>query len=325
MRLNRFLVVLIVVALCAPAEAQQPKKVPRIGVLVPTSPSFYAARIKAFQQGLHEHGYIEGKNIMLEYRYAEGKQDRFPELATELVGLKVEVIVTASEAAVRAVKKASSTIPIVFTTASDPVASGLVASLARPGGNATGLTIIAPELDGKRLELLKEAFPKVTRVAFFWRIGGPRGNLTFSDTEAVAKGLGLQLQPLGVRGVDDFAAAFETAKRIGIEAILTTPNPTINTVRDRLVDFAAKNHLPAMYAGPEFVEAGGLMSYAPNYDDLFRRAATYVDKILKGAKPTDLPVEQPTKFEFIINLKVAKQIGLTIPPNVLARADRVIK
>src|SRR5262249_10329223 len=272
------------------AEAQQAKKIPRIGVLVPTSPSFYSARIKAFQQGLHEHGYIEGKNIMLEYRYAEGKQDRFPELATELVGLKVEVIVTASEAAVRAVKKASSTIPIVFTTASDPVASGLVASLARPGGNATGLTIIAPELDGKRLELLKEAFPKVTRVAFFWRIGGPRGNLTFSDTEAVAKGLGLQLQPLGVRGVDDFAAAFETAKRIGIEAILTTPNPTINTVRDRLVDFAAKNHLPAMYAGPEFVEAGGLMSYAPNYDDLFRRAATYVDKILKGAKPTDLPV-----------------------------------
>jgi len=312
-------------ALCFPIEAQQQKKVPRIGVLVPTSPSFHAARIKAFQQGLHEHGYIEGKNIMLEYRYAEGKVDRFPELATELVGLKVEVIVTGSGGAVRAAKKASSTIPIVFTSVADPVENGLVASLARPGGNATGLTIIAPELDGKRLELLKEAFPKVTRVAFFWRIGGPRGNLTFSDTEAVAKGLGLQLQPLGVRGVDDFAAAFETAKRIGIEAILTTPNPTINAVRDRLVDFAAKNHLPAMYAGPEFVEAGGLMSYAPSYEDLFRRAATYVDKILKGAKPADLPVERPTKFELVINLKTAKQIGLKISPNVLARADRVIK
>ena len=262
---------------------------------------------------------------MLEYRYAEGKVDRFPELATELIGLKVEVIVTASEGTVRAAKKVSSTIPIVFTTLADPVGSGLVASLARPGGNATGLTIIAPQLDGKRLELLKEAFPKVTRVAFFWRIAGPRGNLTFTDTEAVAKGLGLQLQSIGVRGVDDFAAAFETAKRIGIEAILTTANPTINTVRDRLVDFAAKNHLPAMYAGPEFVDAGGLMSYAPSYGDLFRRAATYVDKILKGAKPADLPVEQPTKFELVINLKTAKEIGLTIPQRVLARADRVIR
>jgi putative ABC transport system substrate-binding protein len=200
-------------AIAVTVEAQQEKKIPRIGVLVPTSPSLYAARIKAFQQGLHEHGYIKGKNIMLEYRYAEGKVDRFPELATELVGLKVEVIVTGPEGAVRAAQKAGSTIPIVFTSVADPVGSGLVASFARPGGNATGLTIVAPELDGKRLELLKEAFPKVTRVAFFWRIGS-RGNLPFSDTEAVAKGLGLQLQPFGVRGVDDFAAAFERAKRI---------------------------------------------------------------------------------------------------------------
>jgi putative ABC transport system substrate-binding protein len=314
-----------VLAVALTVDAQQPKKIPRIGVLVPTSPSLYAARIKAFQQGLHEHGYIEGKNIMLEYRYAEGKVDRFPQLATELVGLKVDVIVTGPEGAVRAAKKASSTIPIVFASVSDPVGGGLVASLARPEGNATGLTIIAPELDGKRLELLKEAFPKVTRVAFFWRIGGPRGNLPFSDTEAVAKGLRVQLQPLGVRNVDDFAAAFETAKRIGIEAILTTPNPTINTVRDGLVDFAAKNRLPAMYATPEFVDAGGLMSYAPSYGDLFRRAATYVDKILKGAKPADLPVEQPTKFQLVINLKTASQIGLTIPQKVLTRADRVIK
>src|SRR5262245_28737110 len=211
------------------AEAQQPAKIPRIGVLVPTSPSFFAARIKAFQQGLHEHGYVEGKNIMLEYRYAEGKVERFPELATELVGLKVEVIVTANDATVQAVKKASSTIPIVFTTVSDPVGTGIVASLAQPGGNATGLTIMMPELDGKRLELLKEAFPKITRVAFFWTVGGLRGNRTFSDTEAVAKGLGLQLQSLRVKGVGDFAAAFETAKRTGIEAILTSPNPTINT------------------------------------------------------------------------------------------------
>src|SRR5262245_32539866 len=211
------------------AEAQQPAKIPRIGVLVPTSPSFFAARIKAFQQGLHELGYVDGKNIMLEYRYAEGKVDRFPELATELVRLKVEVIVTANDATVQAAKNASSTIPIVFTTVSDPVGTGLVASLAQPGGNATGLTIMMPELDGKRLELLKEAFPKITRVAFFWTVGGLRGNQTFSDTEAVAKGLGLQLQSLGMRGVGDFAAAFETAKRTGIEAILTSPNPTINT------------------------------------------------------------------------------------------------
>jgi ABC-type uncharacterized transport system substrate-binding protein len=315
----------MLLAVCMSAKAQQPGKIPRIAVLVPTSPSIYAARIKAFQQGLREHGYIEGKNIMVEYRYAEGKADRYVELATELVGLKVDVIVTGPEVAVRGVKKASSTIPIVFTSVADPVGSGIVASLARPGGNATGLTIIAPELNGKRLELLKEAFSKVTRVAFFWRIGGPRGNLLFSDTEAVAKGLGLQLQSLAVRNVDDFAAAFETAKRIGIEAILTAANPTINIARDRLVDFAAKNHLPAMYAGPEFVEAGGLMSYAPSYADLLRRAATYVDKILKGANPADLPVEQPTKFELVINLKTAKEIGLTIPQRVLARADKVIK
>ena len=320
-----FLSSAVLLALPINAHAQQTKKIPRIGVLVPTSSSFYAARIKAFQQGLHEHGYIEGKNLVIEYRYAEGKVDRFPELATELVGLKVDVIVTASEGTVRAAKKASNTIPIVFTNVAEPVASGLVTSLARPRGNATGLTIIAPELDGKRLELLKEAFPKITRVAFFWTMGGPKGDLIFRDTGGVARGLGLQLQSLGVRGLDSFAAAFETAKSIGIEAILTTASPTINTARDRLLDFAAKNHLPAMYAGPEFVEAGGLMSYAPSYGDLFRRAATYVDKILKGANPGDLPVEQPKKFDFLINLKAAKQIGLTIPPNVLARADRVIR
>ena len=324
-KITVFALVAVLFALCSSAGAQQPTEIPRIGYLATAPASAITARVKAFRQGLRELGYVEGKNIVIEQRYAEDKLDRLSALAAELVSLKVDIIVTGGPSPTRAAKEATTTIPIVMTQVGDPVATGFVASLARPGGNATGLTIIAPELDGKRLELLKEAFPKVTRVAFFWRIGGPRGNLPFSDTEAVAKGLGLQLQSLGVRGVDDFAAAFETAKRIGIEAILTSPNPTINTVRDQLVDFAAKNRLPAMYAVPEFVDAGGLMSYAPSYGDLFRRAATYVDKILKGAKPADLPVEQPTKFEFIINLKAAKQIGLTIPPNVLARADRVIK
>jgi putative ABC transport system substrate-binding protein len=312
-------------ALCASAEAQQPAKVPRVGFLVAPSRSFFSARVDGFRQGLRDLGYIEGKNIVIEYRYAEGKLDRLPHLAAELVHLKVDVILTAGEFGGLAAKNATIAIPIVFAVTEDAVASGLVSSLARPGGNVTGLTVLAADLGGKRLELLKESFPKAARVALLWPSGGPRGNLPFTEMEAAAKALGLKLQSLPVRGLDDFEPAFEAAKREGAHALVTAPTAVINTQRDRVVDFAAKNRLPAIYAGPEFVDAGGLMYYGPNYPDLFRRAATYVDKILKGTKPADLPVEQPTKFEFIVNLKAAKQIGLTIPPNVLARADKVLK
>jgi ABC-type uncharacterized transport system substrate-binding protein len=307
------------------AEAQQPAKVSRIGVLAPPSPSFFSTRVEPFRRGLRELGYLEGKNISLEYRYTEGKLDRLPHLAAELVHLKVDVILTAGESGVLAAKNATKAIPIVFAVAEDAVGSGLVSSLARPGGNATGLTVLSEVLGGKRLELLRESFPKAVRVAVLWPSGGARGNLPFTEMETAAKALGLKLQSLPVRGLDDFEPAFEAAKKEGAQALLTNPSPVMNTQQLRIVDFAAKNRLPAMYAAPEFVDGGGLMYYGPSYADLFRRAATYVDKILKGAKPADLPVEQPTKFEMVINLKTAKQIGLTIPPNVLARADKVIK
>jgi putative ABC transport system substrate-binding protein len=286
--------------------------------------SFFSARTDAFQQGLNELGYAKGKNIVIEYRYADGKADRLPALAKELVGLKLDVIVASTTPSVLAVKKASATIPIVFVSIADPVASGLVASLARPGGNITGLTILGPELSGKRLELLKETVPNVTRVAL-WNPANPGQVVIWKETQAAAQELRLQLQSLEVRSSNDFDIAFEAALRERAQAPIPSPEPLINTHWKRIVEFATKNRLPAMYGGPEVVDAGGLMSYAPDYTDHYRRLATYVDKILKGAKPADLPVEQPTKFEFIINLKAAKQIGLTIPPNVLARADKVIK
>jgi putative tryptophan/tyrosine transport system substrate-binding protein len=242
------------------------------------------------------------------------------------VRLKVDVLVTASGSAVLAAKKASATIPIVFAAMADPVGSGLVSSLARPGGNITGLSTIVLGLDGKRLELLKEAFPKVAQVAFLWQSSSdPRGNLVLTEMEGAAKALGLKLLSLPVRSLDDFASAFARAKRDGTQALITTPNPLIIAQQSHVLEFAAKNRLPAMYPTSEFVEAGGLISYGPNYTDLFRRAADYVDKILKGAKPADLPVEQPKKFELIINLKAAKQVGLTILQSVLYRADKVIK
>jgi putative ABC transport system substrate-binding protein len=325
-KISRLALYALLLALSFPAHAQQAtKKVPRIGVLAAPTPSFFSIRFEAFRQGLRELGYLEGKNISIEYRYAEGKLDRLPHLAAELVHLKVDVILTAGESGALAAKNATSTIPIVFAVAEDAVESGLVSSLARPGGNVTGMTVLAADLGGKRLELLKESFPKPVRVAFLWPSGGPRGNVPFTEMEATAKALGLKLQSLPVRGLDDYAPAFEAAKREGAQALITTPSPVMNIQRDRIVDFAAKNRLPAIYAAPEFVDAGGLMYYGPGYLDLFRRAATYVDKILKGAKPADLPVEQPTKFELVINLKTAKQIGVTIPQSVLYRADKVIK
>jgi putative ABC transport system substrate-binding protein len=312
-------------ALCSLVSAQQPARIPRIGILAPLSASFFSARLEAFRQRLRELGYVEGKNIVIEIRYADGKLERMSDLAAELVQLKVDVIVTAGPG-ILAAKKASTTIPIVFGAASDPVGAGIVSSLARPGGNITGLSNIAQDLDGKRLELLKEAFPKVARVALLWDPGTPRGNLSLTEMEAAAKALGVKLQSLSVRGIDDFESVFARAKKDGVqEALITTPSPVISTAQRQVLDFAAKNRLPAMYTDSEFVEAGGLMSYAANYADLFRRAADFVDKILKGTKPADLPIDQPKKFDFIINLKTAKQIGLTVPPNVLARADRVIR
>ena len=307
------------------AEAQQPAKVPRIGILIAASTSFYSARVEALRQRLRELGYVEGKSIVIEYRYAEGKLERLPDLAAELVRLKVDVIVTAPGPGALAAKMASATIPIVFTDVPDPVGTGIVSSLARPGGNITGLSVMAPDLNGKRLELLKESFPKVARVALLWQSGGMTGNLPLTELEAAAKALGLKLQSLPVRTLDDFESAFARAKRDGPQALITTPSPLINTQQRQVLDFAAKNRLPAMYHTSEWVEAGGLMSYAPNFTDLWRRAADYVDKILKGAKPAELPVEQPKKFEFIVNLKTAKQIGVTIPSNVLYQADKIIK
>jgi putative tryptophan/tyrosine transport system substrate-binding protein len=298
----------LLLALSVPVMAQRPKKVPRIGLLMPFSASSDSNRRDAFLQGLRDLGYVEGKNIAIEYRYTEGELDRLPDLAAELVRLNVDVIVTAAISSVRAAKKATATIPIVFASVGDAVDSGLVSSLARPGGNATGLTFLAPELDGKRLELLKEAFPKVTRVAFLWRVPATRADV-LNEAETVAKSLGLRLQSVGVRGPDDFESAFKAAKSGGAEALIVISNPLSNTYRARIVDLAAKNRLPAIYPSTDFVEAGGLMSYGADILDNWRRAATYVDKILKGAKPADLPVEQPKKFELVINLKGQSRSG----------------
>ena len=312
----------VILAFVHPADAQQARKVHRIGILISGSVSSANIRKDAFRQGLRELGYVEGQNIVIEYRYAEGKADRFPDLAADLVRLNVDVIVTVSTPGVLAARKATGTIPIVFVAVNDPVASGVVASLAHPGGNVTGLSTLASELGGKKLELLKEAFPKVTRVAHLWNPDSPTG---LSEMQAAAHALGLQLQSLEVRSSNDFDSAFEAVLRERAHALITSPNPVVITHHKRIVEFAAERRLPAIYYDKEFVEAGGLMSYGPDYSDLYRRAATYVDKILKGAKPAELPVEQPTKFELVINLKTAKQIGLTIPDSILYRADKVIR
>ena len=308
-------------------EAQQPGKVPRIGYLAPVFPcSGHVPSLEAFWQGLRELGYVEGQNIVIECRSAEGKSDRLPHLAAELVRLKVDVILAGGgELVARAAKGATQTIPIVMTNAADPVETGLIDSLARPGGNITGLVTISPELTGKRLELLKEAFPKVSRVAVLTNPANPEQEARVKEINVAAQALGVQLQILEVRGPTDFDSAFSTITKMRVDALAPLGDPFIVSHRNQIVDFAAKNRLPAMYHRMEFVDAGGLMAYGPSYNDLFRRSAIYVDKILKGTKPADLPVEQSTKFEFIINLKTAKQIGLTIPPNVLGRADRVIR
>jgi len=314
----------LLLALCFPAEAQVPKKIPLVGFIVPGSPSSYAARIEAFQQSLRDLGYVEGKNINIEYRYAEGKFDRVPDLAAEMVRLKVDMIVTGDTPAIQAVKKTTTTIPIVMGNVADAIAAGLVDSLARPGGNITGLTTLAPDLDGKRLELVKEMLPKGARVGFFWDPTVGAMKIRFSEVNAAARALEIALQSLEVRNAKELEGALEAVTRERPVALML-PNTIVLAHGKQIAEFATKSRLALIYDTREFIEDGGLMSYGPSFPDLWRRAAIYVDKILKGAKPNDLPVEQPMKFDLVINLKTAKQIGLTIPQSVLYRADRVIK
>jgi putative ABC transport system substrate-binding protein len=309
----------------AAVHAQQQARNSRVGILVASTASSVSDRIEAFRQGLRERGHNEGRNIAIEYRYAEGKLERLPELAAELVRVKVDVIVTTGPAATRPAKEATVTIPIVMAFDDDPVANGFVASLARPGGNITGVTTQWHDLNGKRLELLKEIAPKLSRVAVFGFSTNPGNAQALKETELAAATFKIQTQYLEVRDLMDIDTAFREANKERAGAILILPSSILNSHRTQVVDFAAKSRLPTIYHIPEFVADGGLISYGVNSRDLFRRAAIFVDKILKGAKPADLPVEQPTKFELVINLKTAKQIGLTIPPQVLARADRVIR
>jgi ABC-type uncharacterized transport system substrate-binding protein len=307
------------------AEAQQPGKIPRIGFLSATPASAIAVRVNAFREGLHDLGYIERQNITIEYRYAEGKPESLPHLADELVRLKLDIIVTGGPAATGPAKKATATIPIVMAEDSDPVGYGFVASLARPGGNITGLSSVGPEMAGKRFELLKEIIPRLSRVAVLGNATMPGASQALRETENAAGAFGVKLQYIEVQSPRDIETAFRAASKGRADAVFVLTNPVLLSQRTEMANLATKNRMPTVYYQPEYVEAGGLMFYGPRTTELFRRAATYVDKILKGAKPAELPVEQPMKFEFIINLKAAKQIGLTIPPNVLARADRVIK
>jgi putative ABC transport system substrate-binding protein len=316
----------VIVACVQLVEAQEPTKVPRIGYLSGSPPSAIAEWIEAFRQGLRELGYMEGKNIIIEWRSGEGKRDRLPALAAELVRLKVDLIVTAGPLVTRAAKEATSTIPIVMAQDPDPIGNGFVASLARPGGNITGLSRLAPELSGKQLELLKEIVPKLSRVAVFGTSTRPGNAQTLREVELAAGAFGVQLQYLDILSPKDIDTAFQAAVRERADGALWFVTGSIgNPHRKKVADLAVSSRLPVIYFEREDVEAGALMSYAVNIVDLHRRAAVYVHKILKGAKPADLPVEQATKFEFVINLKAAKQIGLTIPPNVLARADKVIR
>ena len=305
-----WLLAVLLLASIRPAESQQSVKVSRIGYLAAASLSANAARTEAFQRGLRELGYVERKNIAIEWRYAEGKRDRLPKFAAELVRLNLDVIVTAGPGSTAAAKEATSTIPIVMAQDSDPVGSGHVASLARPGGNITGLTILSPELGGKRLEILKEVVPKLLRVAVL----GTSDRSVLREVKLAAGAFKVKLQYTDVVNPNDIDIGFRDATKGRADAVLVQANPVVNSQRKQIVEFAAKSRLPAIYYRQDFVEEGGLMAYGVDILDLDRRAATYVDKILKGAKPAELPVEQPTKFEFVINLKAAKQIGLTISP-----------
>jgi putative ABC transport system substrate-binding protein len=324
MRYKVIALVLVTLAFASvhPAQAQQSGKVYRVGVLAASRPQ---PRDTAFRQGLHDLGYVEGQNLSIEWRFAEGKLDRVSQNAAELVRLKVDVIVTGGAVDTRAAKQATTTIPIVMLQDSDPVANGFVASLARPGGTITGLSAQSAEITGKQLELLKEIIPSLSHVAVLGQSTNPPNAQYLKDAESAARATGIQLHHSDVLGLKDIESAFRSVSHARADAVLGLSGPVLIAHRKQVAGLALKLRLPAMYSRPEFLEDGGLLFYGASYTDLARRAAWYVNKILKGAKPADLPVEQPTKFEFVINLKTAKQIGLTIPPQVLARADKVIR
>jgi len=322
-----FVLSALLCGLWIPAQAQQPMKIPRIGYVSGTGdPKTPGLQVETFRQGLRELGYIEGKNIIIEYRYTEGNADRAPKLVAELIQLNVDVLVTTTSPAIRTAKQATKTIPIVMVTTSDPIATGLIDSLARPGGNITGITRLTRDLNGKRLEMLVEAVPGVSRIGVLFQAESTSGPIHFKEYEAAARPLKIPLQPLEVRGQNpNLETAFQTAVKGRVGALITIRNAFTAFYRKQISDLAVKNRLPSMYEVSDHVDAGGLMSYAANEAESFRRAAVFVDKILKGTKPADIPVEQPTKFEFVINLKTAKALNLTIPQSVLFRADRVIK
>jgi ABC-type uncharacterized transport system substrate-binding protein len=321
------LVAVVLLALGVTAHAQQPKKVPRIGYLTSSDPATESTRSEGIRQALRDLGYVEGQNIAFEYRYAKGKLDRFPELAAELVRLKVDIIVVAGgNTLIQSAKNATKTISIVMAGAApDPVEAGFVDSLARPGGNVTGLSLLVNELAGKRLELLKEAVPKLARVAVLHDPALPPNLLELKEVQAAAPPLGLTIQPWEVRGMDDFDRVFAAQNKQRPDGLYVLAGRLVTSNRKQIVGFALKSGLPSVYPQREYVDAGGLMSYGADQAESYRRVAYYVDRILKGAKPADLPVEQPTKFELVFNLKTAKQIGLTIPQSMLYRADKVIK
>ncbi|HXK30570.1 MAG TPA: ABC transporter substrate-binding protein [Candidatus Binatia bacterium] len=315
----------VLLALSFPSEAQQPAKIQRIGYLTANSAAAEQVRLEPFRQGLRARGYVERQNIAIEYRYTDGKYELLPEFAAELVRLKVDVLVAVTTNAALAAKNATSTIPIVFLGVSDPIAAGLIDSLPHPGGNITGLTNIAPVLSGKRLELIKETVPKLSRVAVLWDPKNPGSTPQWNESQLAARELRLQLHSMEVSSVDKYESAFKDATKARSAALAVTLNPLANSNQKRVVDLAAKNRLPAIYARSDYVDKGGLMSYGPSFESEGRDAARLVDKILKGAKPVDLPVEQPMKFELVMNFKTVKALGLTIPPIVLMRVERVVK
>jgi putative ABC transport system substrate-binding protein len=312
-------------ALCGSAESEQRVKVPRVGLLLQGTSTSLMTRLEGFQQGLRERGYVEGKNIALEQRFDEDREERLSALAAELVRLRVDIIVAAATPAVMAAKQATTNIPIIFVHSADPVALGLVASRARPGGNVTGLSSASPDYSGKQLELLKEAVPKLSRIAILWNAANPGTAIAFREMQDAARVLKLPLHSLEVRRSEDLTPAFKNIPKQREIGLVTLLDPLVLSQRARIVELASESRLPAIYPQKEFVEAGGLMAYGADLTDSYRRAAIFMEKILKGAKPAELPIEYPIKFSFTVNLKTAKQLGLTIPPNVLARAEKVIK
>ncbi len=315
----------MLLAPCVPARAQQPGKAPRVGLLLQGNASSLMTRLEGFRQGLRERGYADGKNIILEQRFDDDREESLPVLAAELVRLRVDILVAAATPAVIAAKRATTIIPIIFVHSAAPVELGLVANLSRPGGNITGLSSASPDYSGKQLELLKEVVPKLSRIAILWNAANPGTAITFREMQDIARAFKLPVHSIEVRHSEDLEPAFKTIPKHRTLGIVTLLDPLVVSQRERIVQLAGRTGSPAIYPQKEFVEAGGLMAYGAELADSYRRAAILLDKILKGAKPAELPVEYPNKFTFIVNLKTAKQIGVTIPPNVLARADRVIR